>query len=173
MMVRKLLSGVAFCCISAITNANPVHVGGVIYQLDFSDFTPITKSYGSTTAVVGYEKELFVEGDYGQSLLYEVDGEIKTKWFAGNMLASMFVSCSDATNDPSSEQIIGATFAFGVRYDQVSYTAKPRVSEIRNTAGQCKRMKIRINKEGNLSRQFYTIYTDMKLRVKVIEVVGG
>ncbi|TMN35346.1 hypothetical protein [Pseudoalteromonas sp. S2755] len=170
-MLKELLPGVCLL-LSSTAFANTVHVGGVMYQLDFADFTPVTKPYAGARAVVAYEALVNVEGDEGRNLLFELDGEIKTRWFAGNMAATMSVSCSTGLSN-SAAQHIGTDTAFGVRYNQISYSAMPRVSEVHNTGGQCKEMKIRIDKVGNLSRQFYTIYTDIKLRVKIFEGAWG
>lgn len=60
---------------------------------------------------------------------------------------------------------------FGVRYNGVSYLAKPKISKMINTGGNCQKLTVRIDKEGHLSRQFYTRVTDLQFSVQILENV--
>ncbi|CAM4062095.1 hypothetical protein [Pseudoalteromonas byunsanensis] len=147
--------------------ADPIDVGGVAYELGFSDFTAITEPYAGREAVVAYETTLDVDGDFGQDLNYRIAGKVYTRWFAGNMAATLSVTCdSPYINTPI---FIGEDMDFGIRIDGVSYLAKPSISSYINTDGNCQKMTVRIDKEGHLSRQFYTIVTDLQFNVQIIE----
>ncbi|KZN57491.1 hypothetical protein N473_06295 [Pseudoalteromonas luteoviolacea CPMOR-1] len=147
--------------------AAPVDVGGAVYELNFADFTPITEPYAGQQAVVAYEAKVNVDGDFGQDLNYRVGGKVFTRWFAGNMAATLSVSCE--TPGLNNAIFIGENMDFGIRYAGVSYLAKPAISEVLNTGGNCQQMTVRIDKEGHLSRQFYTRVTDLSFTVQIVE----
>ncbi|MCF6436386.1 MULTISPECIES: hypothetical protein [Pseudoalteromonas] len=149
--------------------AAPVDVGGVAYELGFNDFEPITVPYAGREAVVAYEAKFAMDGDFGQNLNYRVDGLVYTRWFSGNMAATLSVTC----NSPYIDEpiFIGEDMDFGIRIDGVSYLAKPAISSYLNTGGNCQELTVRIDKEGHLSRQFYTRVTDLQFNVQVIETI--
>ncbi|ATC96221.1 hypothetical protein [Pseudoalteromonas tunicata] len=164
-MNKILLISSVLLCSSAI--AQPIDVGGAIYELRFSDFNPIQVPYAGSQAVIAYEATIDVDGDFGQDLIYKVGGSVETRWFAGNMAVSLSATCSS----PNLEQpiFIGEDLDYGDRYQHVSYLAKPNFVSSLNTGGYCQSLTVRIDKEGHLSRQFYTRVTDLKFNVQIVE----
>ncbi len=120
-----------------------------------------------TVGGVAYEATFTVDGDFGNLMNYQIDGETTTRWFAGNMAVNLSVTCTSP--ELSEPLVIGENLEYGQRFDGHSYRAKPWVNEKLTTDGNCKQMTVRLDKVGGLSRQFYTIYTDLSFRVKVLE----
>ncbi|MFC3033729.1 hypothetical protein ACFOEE_14490 [Pseudoalteromonas fenneropenaei] len=164
--MKKLLA-LGLCAFVLPAHATSVEVGGAVYELALPDFTPIKVPYATTQAIVAYEAIIDVDGDFGQPLNFDVGGSIMTKWFAGNMAATLSVTCLDPST--SSSIFIGEEMDFGIRYENVSYLAKPTVNVIQQTDGKCQQLKVRIDKEGHLSRQFYTQVTDLAFQVKILD----
>ncbi|CAM4215937.1 hypothetical protein [Pseudoalteromonas ostreae] len=166
--MKRLLTIISLI-ITFHVSAKSVDVGGAVYELKFSDFEAITKPYSGTEAIVAYQAKLDVDGDPSQDLNYRVGGKVYTRWFAGNMAASLSVTCSSLYTDKVI--FIGEDMDFGVRYNGVSYLAKPKISKMINTGGNCQKLTVRIDKEGHLSRQFYTRVTDLQFSVQILENV--
>lgn len=164
--MKRLLTLISLI-ITFNVSAKSVDVGGVVYELKFSDFEAITEPFAGTEAIVAYQAKLDVDGDFSQDLNYRIGGKVYTRWFAGNMAASLSVTCS--SSDTGRLIFIGEDMDFGVRYNGVSYLAKPKISKTINTGGDCQKLTVRIDKEGHLSRQFYTRVTDLKFSVQILE----
>lgn len=166
-MKKLLLASCLVCAANAYAAPDSVSVGGSVVELRFQDFTPVEQPYAGRTAVVAYEATFDVDGDFGQDLIYQVGGKVHTKWFVGNMAAILSATCT--APGLSSPILLGEDLSYGIRYDRVTYEAKPSFASELNTAGNCQSMTVRIDKVGHLSRQFYTRVTDLSFNVHVIE----
>ncbi|MBE0361699.1 MULTISPECIES: hypothetical protein [Pseudoalteromonas] len=164
-MKALLLISSLFFCSAAI--AQPVDVGGAIYELQFSDFLPIKVPYAGSEAVIAYQAKVNVDGDYAQDLTYRIGGKVETRWFAGNMAVSLSATCDSPYIDQPI--FIGEDLDYGDRYQNISYLAKPSFANTLNTGGNCQALTVRIDKEGHLSRQFYTRVTNLEFNVQIIE----
>lgn len=165
--MKKSLFALLLSATTTLAHAGSVDVGGVVYELKFAEFTPIPQQYADRSAVVAYEAELTVDGDEAQNLWFDVDGEVTTKWFAGNLDVNLTVTCR--SNNQTAPLLLGQDSDSGIRFEQHSYRARPGISVLTNTGGNCKVMKIRLDKTGNLSRMFYTVVTDLNFRVSVTD----
>ncbi len=165
--MKKTMFALLLTTMTGFAQAGSVDVGGVLYELKFAEFTPVTLPFADRTAVVAYEAELTVDGDPGRPLWYDVEGDVTTKWFAGNLDVNLTVTCR--LGNQGTPLLLGQDSDSGVRFEQHSYRARPGISVLTNTGGNCKVMKIRLDKTGNLSRMFYTVITDLNFRVSVTE----
>lgn len=167
-LMKQSLLALSLLSSTGAVQAGGVDVGGVVYELKFADFKPITTPFAERTAVIAYEAELSVDGDTNQPLWYDVEGEVTTKWFAGNLDVNLTVTCRPhASGVPP--LLLGLDSDSGVRFEHHSYRARPGISTQTNAGGNCNVLKIRLDKTGNLSKMFYTVVTDLTFRVSVTE----
>lgn len=167
-MQKTILAAAACVLLQAATaQAAAIDIGGSIQQLKFSDFSAVREDYANTQAVVAYETTLDVSGDVGSTVIFEVGGEVTTRWFAGNLVMNMTVTCLSPRL--SLPLLIGTDTDTGIRFEHQSYKVRPEISVEKNTGGDCQQLHIRLDKVGPLSRKFYTVVTDLQFRVHLLE----
>ena len=90
----------------------PVYINGVRYQLSKNDFTPIYKQKildaqcGTVNVLTGYEINIPVEGDNGQTLIFDINGRSDGK------VMNLNASCGSFTaSDSGDKYVISKTMA--------------------------------------------------------------
>ncbi len=132
--------------VTAMAKEVVVNQGAV--QLTLADFTPIQVAWGSRQVVTGYEALLDVkDAPAGQPLVLQSTTEAGGRWFAANFTMTTELSCSGVP--------FGISKAYGKRINNESTPARAEIREVRSP-DLCTQLKVRLLKDGNLSRQFYT-----------------
>lgn len=134
--------------VAATAAAKEVVVNQTAVQLTLADFTPVQVAWGSRQVVTGYEVLLDVKDvPANQSLVLQSTTEASGRWFAANFTLTTELSCSGVP--------FGISKAYGKRINNESTPARAEIREVRSPY-QCTQLKVRLLKDGNLSRQFYT-----------------
>lgn len=164
-----ILFGVIGCLSNAyaLEKSKVVEVNKEAVQLAFTDFTPITTTWGNREVITGYQALVDVVGAE-PSLVFQGQGELNAKWFSSNFSMTAKVTCSGIP--------ISMDKVYGYRVNRESTPANPEISELRHDVESCTQLKIELNKEGSLSRQFYTRIQDISFALSVKGInytVGG
>lgn len=162
-MYKNLLMTFLLGC-SLPSLALPTIFLGDQVSLQQQDFTEITQFYKTENgvnkyAVTAYEAEFETYGTVGMSQLnFELTGEVAASWSSSNFAITTELYCANS--------LISSDFYEGIRYQQVSYLVKPQIVKPRHPIPNgCSRLKIRLNKAGSLSRQYFTRVININLRM--------
>lgn len=144
-MLLVLQTGISTAAVAA---GKEVTVNQSTVQLTLTDFTQIQVTWGSRQVITGYEALIDVkEAQPGQALVVQASTETSGRWFAANFAMTTELSCSGVP--------LGISKAYGKRINNESTPARAEIREVR-TPDQCTQLRVRLLKDGNLSRQFYT-----------------
>jgi hypothetical protein len=143
---NRLLMG-SLLILSSGVQADVLKVSQGEITLSKDDFRPITQSYVNREAVVGYVALVDLKGSQ-PSMLFDITGNVSTKWFAKNFAIDTKVTCSGIP--------VGADASYGYQKNRFSVPATAKIYELRHNMQTCKQIRIELNKKGHLSRQFYT-----------------
>lgn len=161
-MQKILMIAALLGCSQAL--ALPTYFLGDQVSLRLQDFTEISQLYKTENgvnkyAVVAYETEFETYGTTGLSRInFDLTGSIAASWSSSNFAMTTELYCSNS--------LISSDFYEGIRYQNVSYLVKPSISKPNHPIPNgCSRLKIRLNKAGSLSRQYFTRITDITLRM--------
>ncbi|WDE05408.1 hypothetical protein SG34_000195 [Thalassomonas viridans] len=107
----------------------PIYIGGVLYQLDKADFTPVYNERwlfppcdGEPILIktlAGYTVNIPVDGDYGQNLIFDINGRSDGK------VMSLTTTCGSFTATDSGDKYI--------------------ISKQMNTNGSCTNMELKFS----------------------------
>ncbi|MBQ4863957.1 hypothetical protein J8L98_19910 [Pseudoalteromonas sp. MMG013] len=142
----------------ALEQQKVVTVNQDVITLSMEDFQPITTNWANREVTTGYQALIDVVGAES-SLVFQGKGELTARWFASNFGMTAKVSCSGIP--------IGMDKVYGYRINRVSTPASPEISELRHNVGACTQLKVEFNKEGSISRQFYTRIQDINFSLSV------
>lgn len=154
------------CLIANNTLALPTYFIGEAMHINKSDMQAITQFYRRDNGVdkyaeVAYEVEFPIYGTFGLNEIdIELTGGINSAWFSSNFAMEVIVYCNDTAlvNDLS----------YGVRYERSSYIVKPQIHREHLAIPQgCENIKIRMEKQGNLARMYFTKIEKIDVRLYI------
>ncbi|KJY96742.1 hypothetical protein [Pseudoalteromonas piscicida] len=146
--------------------ALPTIITGETINLTKSDFAVIKERYSVKDgepqyAETGYEFpfETLIIGQ-NSILDFNLSGSVYSAWYSSNFAMDFQLYCENT--------LVAEDRAFGVRYQQVSYSATPYINT-RSIAvpDGCGSGKLVLTKVGNLSRAFYTRIQDINLNLTI------
>ncbi|ATC96222.1 hypothetical protein [Pseudoalteromonas tunicata] len=156
----------AACLISNAASALPTFFVGEAMQITKSDLQPITQFYKRENGVdkyaeVAYEVEFPIYGTYGLTEIdVELTGNIYSAWYSSNFGMKVAVFCNNT--------IVANDTSYGVRYEHASYLVKPQIHvDSYPIPDGCESIKIRMEKQGNLSRMYFTNIMDIDVRLYI------
>ncbi|TMN35345.1 hypothetical protein [Pseudoalteromonas sp. S2755] len=149
--------------------ALPTVIMGETINLSKQDFVTIKAQYGVVGGEVqyaetGYEfpfKTLTIGAS--NILDFNLSGAVNSAWYSSNFAMDFKLYCEGV--------LVSEDRAFGVRYQQVSYSARPYIvgKEVSLPSG-CLTGKLVLTKVGSLSRAFYTRIQDISLNMTINKV---
>lgn len=154
------------CLIANNTLALPTYFIGEAMHINKSDMQAITQFYRRDNGVdkyaeVAYEVEFPIYGTFGLNEIdIELTGGINSAWYSSNFAMKVIVYCNDIA--------LASDLSYGVRYERASYIVKPQIRSERQAIPQgCDNVKIRMEKQGNLSRMYFTNIEKIDVRLYI------